>query len=138
MNSGGALLGFDYGLKYIGVAVGQLLTRSARELTTLKSRDERPDWEEIRRLIDQWRPVALVVGLPLDIDGSEQELTRRARRFGNQLRGRYNLPVHMVDERLTSREAASLLNEEHGSRYRKEEVDRLAARLILQSWLDSE
>ncbi len=132
----GTVLGFDYGLRFIGVAVGQTLTAGARELITLRSRDQRPDWEGISRLIEEWRPVALVVGLPLDREGGEQELTHRARRFGNQLRGRYNLPVYMEDERFTSLEASGLLMEEHGSRYRKEDVDRLAARIILQAWLD--
>ncbi|WP_303901631.1 Holliday junction resolvase RuvX [Thiohalomonas denitrificans] len=132
----GTVLGFDYGLRFIGVAVGQTLTGGARELITLRSRDQRPDWEGISQLISEWCPVALVVGLPLDREGGEQELTHRARRFGNQLRGRYNLPVYMEDERFTSLEASGLLMETHGSRYRKEDVDRLAARIILQAWLD--
>ncbi|SCZ61875.1 Holliday junction resolvase RuvX [Thiohalomonas denitrificans] len=132
----GNVLGFDYGLRFIGIAVGQTLTGGARELITLRSRDQRPDWEGISQLIEEWRPVALVVGLPLDREGGEQELTHRARRFGNQLRGRYNLPVYMEDERFTSLEASGLLMEAHGSRYRKEDVDRLAARIILQAWLD--
>ena len=82
------LLGFDFGTKRIGVAVGQELTRSARALETLKSRDGGPDWAGISRLIAQWQPAALVLGLPLKLDGSDHEITRLARRFGNRLRGR--------------------------------------------------
>ncbi|MFO7594560.1 MAG: Holliday junction resolvase RuvX [Pseudomonadota bacterium] len=127
------LLGFDFGLKRIGVAVGQELTGSARELETLTSPDGGPDWKGINRLIEQWQPDALVVGLPLNLDGSDHEVTRLARRFGNRLKGRYNLPVFTIDERLSSVEAERLLTGE--GRFDKEAVDKLAARIILESWL---
>ena len=130
----GTVLGFDFGRRRIGVAVGQGITASARPLTTLTSRDDRIDFEAIGRLIGEWQPQALVVGLPLNTDGSEHDLTRRARRFRNQLAGRYNLPVHLVDERLTSVEA-----ERQRPGYRrgaKGEIDRIAAQIILQSWFD--
>ncbi len=131
------MLGFDYGLKRIGVAIGQELTGTARALVTVRSKDGKPEWETITRLIGQWRPDALVVGLPLDIDGGEQELSQRARRFRNQLAGRYNLPVFFQDERFSSREAEQLLAEE-GGLHDKGEVDRLAAQIILQAWLDQQ
>lgn len=127
------LLGFDFGVKRIGVAVGQELTRTARALETLTSPDGGPDWDGITRLIEQWQPDALVVGLPLNADGSDHEVTRLARRFGNRLKGRYNLPVFSIDERLSSVEAERLLAEQ--GRYNKEDVDKLAARIILESWL---
>ena len=127
------LLGFDFGSKRIGVAVGQELTGTARELVTLHNRNGAPDWEAIGRLLDEWRPDALVVGLPVNRDGSEHEVTRLARRFGNRLRGRYNLPVFTIDERLSSSEAEGLLAGR--GRYDKADVDKLAARLILESWL---
>ncbi|HEY0635255.1 MAG TPA: Holliday junction resolvase RuvX [Gammaproteobacteria bacterium] len=129
------LLGFDFGTRRIGVAVGQELTGTARPLTTLTSRDGGPDWAAISRLIEEWQPAALVVGIPWHMDGSEMELTRLATRFGNRLRGRYNLPVFTVDERLTSAEAEQLLHEE-GQRFDQGAVDQVAAQLILQSWLD--
>jgi len=131
------LLGFDFGTRRIGIAVGQELTGTARPLATLTSRDGGPDWAAIGRLIEEWQPAALVVGIPCHMDGSEMELTRLAARFGNRLRGRYNLPVFTVDERLTSAEAEALLREE-GSRFGKEAVDQVAAQLILQSWLDEQ
>ena len=129
-------LGFDFGTKRIGVAVGQELTRSARALETLKSRDGGPDWAGISRLIEQWHPAALVLGLPLNLDGSDHEITRLARRFGNRLRGRYNLPVYTIDERLSSAEAETLLAQQ--GRFDKEAVDKVAAQVILQSWLEQQ
>lgn len=129
------LLGFDFGTRRIGVAVGQELTGTARPLTTLTSRNGGPDWTAISRLIEEWQPDALVVGIPCHMDGTEMEMTRLATRFGNRLRGRYNLPVFAVDERLTSAEAELLLRE-GGRRPDKGAVDQVAAQLILQSWLD--
>jgi len=127
------LLGFDFGIKRIGVAVGQELTRTARALETLHSPDGGPDWNGISRLIEQWQPDALVVGLPLNLDGSEHEISRLAQRFGNRLKGRYNLPVFTIDERLSSVEAERQLAEQ--GRFDKAAVDREAARIILESWL---
>ncbi|MDD3786726.1 MAG: Holliday junction resolvase RuvX [Hydrogenophaga sp.] len=128
------LLGFDYGTKRIGVAVGQTLTGSARPLTIVRARDGKPDWEAISRLISEWQPAALVIGLPVHMDGTEHERTTRAQRFGNQLAGRYNLPVHRVDERLTSYEAELDLRAQGKG---GEALDAVAAQLILQSWLDA-
>ncbi len=128
------LLGFDYGTKRIGVAVGQTFTGSARPLTIVRARDGKPDWEAVSRLIAEWQPAALVVGLPVHMDGTEHERTARAQRFGNQLAGRYNLPVHRVDERLTSYEAELEL---HAQGKGGEALDAVAAQLILQSWLDA-
>ncbi|HEB58077.1 MAG TPA: Holliday junction resolvase RuvX [Gammaproteobacteria bacterium] len=127
------VLGFDFGTRRIGVAIGQTLTQSARPLTTLRARDGQPDWQEVNRLLAEWRPDALVVGLPVHMDGSEHERTQAARRFGNRLHGRFQLPVIWMDERLTSDEAERRLREEGGD---ADEVDAVAAQLIVQSWLD--
>lgn len=129
------LLGFDYGTKRIGVAVGQDITRTVTPLTTLPCTNETPDWQAISKLILEWKPDILVVGLPLHLDGTTQALTDRAQRFGNQLKGRYNLPVEMVDERLTSHEAETELATRKG-KTAKADIDALAAALILQSWLN--
>ncbi len=131
------MLGFDFGTRRIGVAVGETLTRSARPLTTLTCRGGAPDWEALQELLREWQPRTLLVGLPLHMDGTPQPLTRAARRFANQLRERFRLPVEHVDERLSSREAEQILDETVGpGRYDKAAIDRLAAQLILQSWLD--
>ncbi|ROR34516.1 Holliday junction resolvase RuvX [Inmirania thermothiophila] len=121
------VLGFDYGRRRIGVAVGQELTGTARALGVVPARRGEPDWERIRRLVAQWRPDLLVVGCPRHMDGSEHEMTRAARRFARRLGGRCRLPVAEVDERLTSAEAEALGG--------AEPVDAIAARLIVESWL---
>ena len=128
------LISFDFGTRRIGIALGQTLTGTVRPLTTLSSKQQKPDWHAISALLREWQPQRLVVGLPLHMDGSEQPMTDKARRFGNQLKGRYNLPVDMVDERLSSDEAEARLRE-RGGRYHKDEIDALAAQLILESWL---
>ncbi len=125
------LLGFDYGTAKIGVAVGQTVTGTATPLTTLRAVQQRPDWQRIGGLIETWKPSALVVGLPSDIDGSETEITDRAKRFARQLEGRYHLAVHMIDERLTSMEARQRLQRQPKN---FEELDAIAAGLILETW----
>jgi len=133
-DGGGTVLGFDYGTKRIGVAVGQTVTRSASPLTTLRAaRGEQPDWNRISTLIAEWKPCALVVGLPYNMDDSEAEIAPRARRFARQLEGRYRLPVHLVDERLTSHEAEQTLGRGFE---RDERIDSLAAAFILETWLN--
>ena len=143
------LLSFDYGLKRIGVAVGQDLTGTATALVTLRATDGKPDWEAISRLITQWNPDELVVGLPLNMDGTFHDLSYRAQRFGNQLHGRYNLRVHFMDERLSSLEAEHQLNRSQQTytknakqnkprRIQKEDIDKIAAKVILESWLDQQ
>lgn len=130
-------LAFDYGKKRIGVAVGQDLTASANALCTLTTHNQKPPWDDISALVNTWQPQAFVVGLPYNQDGSEHDITRAARRFGNQLQGRYNLPVYWVDERLTSFEAESILAQRN-SKITKDEIDMVAARLILQSWFEQQ
>jgi putative Holliday junction resolvase len=132
------LLGFDFGTKRIGIATGQTVTGSVTPLTTLTAVNNEPDWQAIGKLIDEWQPDLLIVGLPLNMDGTDTEITPRVRRFGNQLKGRYNLPVEMVDERLTSVEARSRLHADASLRHKRfdrEQVDQIAAQVIVQSWL---
>ena len=128
------LLGFDFGPAKIGVAVGQTLTGTASPITTLRAVKQRPDWAGIKRLIDTWQPDALVVGLPHNMDDSEAEIAVQARRFSRQLAGRYRLPVHLVDERLTSLAARQQL----GRPKKIEEFDAFAAKLILETWLSEQ
>ena len=99
------LLGFDYGTRSIGVAVGQMITGQARELCNLKAENGIPKWEEIEKLIKEWQPDAMVVGMPLNMDGTPSEFCARAQKFANRLNGRFNLPVFTHDERLTTFEA---------------------------------
>ena len=129
------LLAFDYGDKHIGVAVGQTLTSTANPVGTVRVTRASPDWNAISRMVKAWKPDALVVGLPLNMDGSEQTVTRRARRFGDELLGRYHLPVHLVDERLTTREARDRLAAEGRAGSADHPV---AAQIILESWLNEQ
>ncbi len=133
----GTLLAFDFGLRRIGVAVGDFETRLAHPLECIDGEANELRFGRIAQLIAEWRPVQLVVGLPLSMDGEEHDLTRRSRRFANQLHGRFNLPVAMVDERLTSFDADLRLREAgvKGS-LRKGLDDTLAAQQILQDYLD--
>ncbi len=135
----GTLLGFDFGLARIGVAVGELETAQASPLLTLHDESNAARFAAIGRLIDEWHPVALVVGLPCHLDGSAHEMTARCRRFANQLGGRFGLPVATVDERLSSAGAEAGLREAGLGdwRARKAVLDAAAAQLILQHFLDS-
>jgi putative Holliday junction resolvase len=132
------VLGFDFGLKYIGVAVGQTSTHTARALTTLSARNGLPDWNHLAQLIQTWKPDALIVGIPLNMDDTEQPLTHAARQFAAQLQERYLLPIYPVDERLTSVEARARLFAHGGYRaLQKKAIDSLAAQVILETWLAS-
>ena len=131
------LLGFDFGTKSIGVAVGQTVTKSAKPLTVIKVKDDNLDWSKFAQLIGEWKPDVLIVGLPLNMDGSEQAITQVVKQFANDLQQKFNLPVHLVDERLTTVEARAKLFEEQGG-YRalqKPAIDAMAAQLILESWM---
>jgi putative Holliday junction resolvase len=123
------LLGLDFGLKHIGVAVGQTITRSATPMTTVNAADGRPDWTALDALIHEWQPERLIVGLPLNMDGTRSDMAKRAQRFANRMNARYRLPVEMRDERLTSQEARSL-SDDPDTRHA------IAAQLILKAWLE--
>lgn len=134
----GAVLAFDFGEKRIGVAVGEWETQSAHPLETIAGEANAVRFSRIAELIGEWRPVELVVGLPMSLEGEEHELSRRCRRFANQLNGRFGLPVRLVDERLTSVAAESRLREAGVSvRNNKTAVDSLAAQEILQDHFSS-
>ncbi|KPK50723.1 MAG: hypothetical protein AMS22_11790 [Thiotrichales bacterium SG8_50] len=129
-------LGFDYGEKTIGVAVGNSASGQAHPLANVRVIRGQPQWDKIEALINEWQPTALIVGLPLNMDGSENPVTPRARKFGNRLNGRYNLPVHMVDEHLTTRDARTeLYNAGVTEKRHKPVLDQLAAQAILQTFL---
>lgn len=127
------LLAFDYGEKRIGVAVGNALTRQARALVVVQNRNREFRFEAVGKLIGEWKPDALVVGLPCHPDGTPHEMTQLAKRFGNQLNGRFNLPVDWVDERYSSVEADIDMRERGIAADMR---DAEAARIILQQYLD--
>ena len=132
----GVYIGFDFGYKRIGMAVGQRLTGSASPLATLDAKLGIPNWDIIQTMLNQWRPLALVVGLPTCIDDSEQYTTAASRGFARQLRKRFSLPVHLVDERLSTVEARAHLFASGGYRkIKNSEIDSIAACIILEQWL---
>ena len=135
--SGHTILAFDFGTRWIGVAVGDTETRLANPLGMFEASSGRRRMAEIEALVREWQPQRLLVGLPLAQDGAEHDMTRRAKRFARQLEGRFRLPVDLADERLSSAAAEATLRETgHGARKHKHAVHALAAQVILQSHLD--
>lgn len=131
-------LGFDYGSRKIGIAVGQTLTQTARDLDTVSVKGSTPDWDRITHHVRTWQPVALVVGVPLDSDGLETAMTKRAKKFGRTLSDRYNLPVHWINEYLTSEAARQALSQGTHSSRTSPKRDQIAARLILETFLSGQ
>jgi putative pre-16S rRNA nuclease len=133
----GTILAFDFGTKRIGVAVGEGAIGLAHPLATISSEQNDQRFAAIESLIDEWRPALLIVGLPLHADGTEHALTARARRFANQLEGRFGLPAELVDERFTTHAAGSALSDAGvEARLQKGMRDQVAAQLILQTYFD--
>lgn len=134
----GCVLGFDVGARRTGVAIGNTLSGAARDLSVIDA-DSEAGWRALERLVNDWQPERFVVGEPLTLDGGDQPATRRARRFAQQLRERFRLPVELVDERRTSIEAADRFaarrREGVARRRDAERLDALAAQLILERWL---
>ncbi|MEE2762009.1 MAG: Holliday junction resolvase RuvX [Pseudomonadota bacterium] len=129
------VLAFDFGTRRIGVASGQELLGSGQPVAMLPARDGIPDWQQLAHLLEEWRPDLVVVGLPLNMDDTENEMCARARKFGKRIHGRFHLPVEMVDERLTSFEAKGEVMAAGGSRdFGRYGVDDRAAVLILETW----
>ena len=133
----GTILAFDFGTRRIGVAVGEQATRIAHPLTTIASEKSAERFATIAALIDEWRPALLLVGLPTHADLSEHQMTTRARRFARQLAGRFGIQVAFVDERYSTRTAAEALSTAGvKAREHRRVRDRVAAQLILQTYLD--
>ena len=134
-----SVIGFDFGLKRIGLATGQTITRTASPLATLQAVNNAPDWNSIAAHIRQWQPDALIVGVPYLLDGGETDITRAARNFSKELEKRFRLPVYTIDESLTSFEAEQRLRQETKiAKHNKHEIDKMAAAIIVQNWLDSQ
>ncbi|MBV7537375.1 Holliday junction resolvase RuvX [Duganella sp. sic0402] len=128
MSSIETIFAFDFGVKRIGVAMGNTMLCQAEPLKVIKAEDNATRFNDIQKLLDEWKPARLVVGLPMHPDGNEHEMTARARRFANQLNGRFNLPVALVDERYSS----AVISAKRG-----EVIDDRAAAIILQQYFDS-
>ena len=133
----GTLIAFDFGTRSIGAAVGQRITGTARPLAALRAQDGAPDWSLIERLLKEWQPEAVIVGLPLNMDGTEQPLTARARKFANKIHGRFGVKIILHDERLSTVEARAGLFEQGGYRaLNKGRIDSASAVVILESFFE--
>lgn len=131
----GAILGFDFGTRHIGVAVGQALTKTAQPLLTLSANAGEPEWSAVEKVIQEWRPQALVVGIPLNMDGTEQTVTHQARDFMQQLAAKVSIPVFEIDERLSTIAAREQIIAERGYKaLSKGMIDAMAAAIILETW----
>lgn len=133
------VIAFDFGTSSIGAAIGQDITKTAQPLCAFKAKNGAPNWADIEKKLNEWQPDYLVVGLPLNMDGSEQELTLRAKKFANRLHGRFGYQVKLQDERLSTVEAKSHLFEYGGYKaLNKGKVDASSAVIILESWFDNQ
>lgn len=131
------VIGFDFGKKYIGVAVGQEITGNASPLGSIKANDGIPNWDSLSGYLNEWQPDLIVVGLPLNMDGTEQQLTKDARKFGNRVSGRFGLKVEFQDERLTTADAKEQLFSRGGYKnLKKDNIDAESARLIIESFFE--
>ncbi|KXS51424.1 MAG: putative holliday junction resolvase [Marinobacter sp. T13-3] len=135
MSASRRVLAFDFGTRRIGVATGQEMLGTGQPVAMIPARDGIPDWRDIEQLLAEWQPDIVLVGLPLNMDDTENDMCARARKFGKRLHGRYHVPVEMVDERLTSFEAKGDVMAAGGSRdFGRHGVDDRAAVLILETW----
>ena len=133
-----SVIGFDFGLKRIGLATGQTITGTASPLVTLQAVNNSPDWEGIAEQIRQWKPDALIVGIPYLLEGGESEITKAAYNFSRELERRFKLPVYTIDESLSSAEAEEQLRQDKKiAKHNKHEIDKMAAAIIVQSWLNT-
>ena len=132
------LLGFDFGTKSIGVATGQMITATAQPLAAIKANDGIPNWNIVEKVISDWMPDVVVVGLPLNMDGTEQPITQRAKKFANRLNGRFGVKVALQDERLTTASAKEFIFTHGGYKaLEKGKIDSVSAALILESWMEN-
>lgn len=132
------VISFDFGTKSIGCAIGQSITGTAQALPAFKAQNGMPDWTAIEKCLTEWQPDLVVVGLPLNMDGTEQELTLRAKKFAQRLHGRFGIKVEFQDERLTTAAARTEIFERGGFRaLKKGKVDGISACLILESWFEN-
>ncbi|MFC3031983.1 Holliday junction resolvase RuvX [Pseudoalteromonas fenneropenaei] len=133
------VMGFDFGTRSIGVAIGQEMTGTASSLGAVKAKDGIPNWQEIEKLVNEWQPDLIVVGLPLNMDGTNQQVTFAAKKFANRLHNLTRLPVETHDERLTTTDAKARLFEQGGYRnLGKSNVDGMAAIIILESFFEQQ
>lgn len=129
------LIGIDFGMKRIGLAIGQTITQTARPLATINARQGEPDWQNLEKIVKQWNPDALVIGIPLNMDGTDQPITHQARAFAAALHNKFALNIYEIDERLSTKAAREKIFQEGGYKaLQSRQVDEVAAQLLLEDW----
>ncbi|MGP1929017.1 MAG: Holliday junction resolvase RuvX [Arsenophonus sp. NC-WZS1-MAG3] len=131
----GIIIAFDFGTLSIGIAIGQKITATASPLTAIKAKDGKPNWLGIEKIIQEWQPELAIVGLPLNMDGTEEPISNQVRKFANRFYGRFSIKVRLHDERLTTIEARAQLFNQGGYRaLNKSKIDSISAVILLESW----
>jgi len=130
-------IAFDFGIKKIGVAVGENIIKKAKPLSVLNAQNGKPNWDIVNNLIQYWQPNFIIVGLPLNINGTKQSITNKSEKFANLLKNKFDIIVKMHDERLTTVEAKSIIFKKYGFKaLQKETIHSYAAKIILESWFN--
>ncbi|MDA0911759.1 MAG: Holliday junction resolvase RuvX [Proteobacteria bacterium] len=132
------LIGLDYGKSRIGIASGQMITRTATPIATIAAKQGEPEWHELDKIIKQWRPSDIIVGLPIDAKDQETKITEEARAFAQKVELRYQKPVHLISETFSTREARWRLEEVQNKSNRHLKVDAFAACVILETWMNEQ
>ena len=136
MNSeAGVIVAFDFGLKHIGMAIGQEITNTAQTFYSLKAESGEPNWDELDIIVRDWQPKLFVVGNPINMDGSDSDIKEKSDKFSNLIRQRYNIPVELMDERLSTREARERMKSDSGHFVdASADTHQISAQIILESW----
>lgn len=131
-------IGFDFGLKRIGVAVGQMVTKTASPLPILNAKNGIPNWQEIKKILDSWKPQALIIGIPLQMENRDASIIPDlAKKFADTLYVKFSIPVYMIDEKLTTKAAREYIYDNFGYKaLQKQPIDSFAAKIILESWFN--
>ncbi|CAL4325579.1 Putative pre-16S rRNA nuclease [Buchnera aphidicola (Neophyllaphis podocarpi)] len=133
------IIAIDFGTKSIGIAIGQKITYTANPLKTIKCKNKIIFWKKIKNILEKWKPIFIIVGLPLNIDGSIQNITKKAIKFSKEIKSKFNIDVKLQDERLTTIEAKSIIFKQKGFKHlKKNKIDSMSAVIILESWLNKQ
>lgn len=132
---GETVLAFDFGLRKIGVAVGNTLTKTTMPLDIIHTKNGSTPWSDIENLLEEWKPLSVIVGDPINMDDTFSEMSGKARKFAQRLHGRFSVKVLMIDERLSSFEAKSFFQNEFGGKTNLDNIDSFAAEIVLKSWM---
>ena len=133
----GVVMAFDYGLRNIGIAIGQNITKSASTFYSVKAKEGKPDWIKLDSIVEEWQPSLFIVGDPFNMDGTKSDFQKRISKFSSELNKRYDVRVHMMDERLTTKEAKERIKNEVNGIKGSSNKHSISAQIILEDWFRS-